>query len=144
MPMDAPTMPMTPPSPAGAPPAPGGAPPPGVQGPTAPATVAPDSAGMRMRGMVQVTMALNMLDKAAGLLGSQTPEGQSLMAALVKLRKTFGGASQDLQRSEVKLLGERTSPISPPNPQQGAALQQALKSKLGGMGMGAPPQPAAA
>ena len=49
MPDDQPTPPIPP---AGAPPAPGGAPPPGVQGPTAPATVAPDSAGMRMRGMV--------------------------------------------------------------------------------------------
>lgn len=101
---DMPTMPA--PTPAG--------PPPAAQGPTAPATVAPDSAGMRMRGMVLVTMALNVMDKAAGLLGSQTPEGQALMAALVKLRKTFGGASQDLQRSEVKLLGERAGPLSSP------------------------------
>ena len=96
-----------------------------------------------MRGMVQVAMHLNGLDKAAGLLGSQTPEGQALMAALVKLRKVFGGASHDLQRSEVKLMGERASPISTPNPQQGAALQAALKQKLGGLGMGQAP-PAAA
>ena len=137
-------------TPSPAPPAPtpapamAGGPAPGPTGPTAPATVAPDSAGMRMRGMVQVTMGLNLLDKALGLLGTNTPEGQALASALVKLRKTFGGAAHDLQRSEAKLLGERTSPISSPNPQQGQALQQMLKSKLGGMGMGAPAQPPAA
>lgn len=97
-----------------------------------------------MRGMVLVPMALQLLDKAAGLLGSATPEGQALMSALVKLRKTFGGASHDLQRAETKLLSERAGPISNPNPQQGAALQSALKQKLGGMGMGAPAPPPAA
>lgn len=130
--------------PAAAPPAPAGGPSPAAQGPTAPATVAPDSAGMRMRGMVQVTMALNVLDKALGLLGTQTPEGQALASALVKLRKTFGGASQDLQRSEVKLMGERAGPITTPTPQQGAALQSALKQQLGKVGMGAAPQPSPA
>lgn len=98
-----------------------------------------------MRGMVQVTMHLNGLEQAVALLGgTKTPEGQALMGAILKLRKTFGNASGDLQRSELKLMGDRVPPVSSPNPQQGAALQQALKQKLGGMGMGAAPQPAPA
>lgn len=97
-----------------------------------------------MRGMVQVTMGLNLLDQAAALLGSKTPEGQALMSALVKLRKTFGNAQSDLQSQELKLMQSRMSPISQPNANQGQAMQQMLKSKLGGMGMSAPAPAAAA
>ena len=122
----------------GAPPA--GGPPPGpptAQGATSPATVAPDSAGMRMSGMVQVSIALNALEQALPKLGGmKTKEGADLAKAILGLRKTFGNASGDLQRQEMKLMQERTSPVNTPPPGQGAALQSMIKQKLGGMGMG--------
>lgn len=114
------------------------APPAAPQGATAPATVAPDSAGMKMRGMVKVTMMLKMADEAIGLLGSQTKEGQELMQAVIKLRKTFGNASGDLQRSEMKLMNERAPQVDSPNPQQGAAMAAKLKQQSMGMGSPAP------
>jgi hypothetical protein len=97
-----------------------------------------------MRGMVQVSIALNMLDKALGLLGTQSPEGQTLAKNLVSLRKTFGGASGDLQRQDVKMLEQNVSPVSTPSAGQGQALAQALKAKLGSMGMGGGAAPPAA
>ena len=141
---------MAPPMPgagAGAPPPMPGGPPPagGPPGPTAPATVAPDSGGLKMRGKVQISMGLKFLTQALGLVGVETPEGQVLAKALATLGKTFGEASPDLSQQEVKLAGQRVAPVQQPTPQQGAAFQQMIKSKLGGMGMGGaqPASPAA-
>jgi hypothetical protein len=92
---------------------------------------------MRARGLTLATMGLNILDLAAGALGSKSEEGQALMKALVTLRKTFGTASADLQKAEVKLLGERVAPISQPTPQQGAAWKSMIRNRLSGLGMGA-------
>lgn len=122
---------------AGAPPA-GAVPPmpmpPGQPGPTSPATVAPDSAGMRARGLVQADLAIKTLMKAAQMLGPTTEEGHEILVALAKLSKTFGQSSPELQRQEVKMLGEQAPAQQGPGP----GLAQAIQQRLGGMGMGRP------
>lgn len=98
--------------------------------------------------MVQVSIALNALEQALPKIGGmKTKEGAELAKAILTLRKSFGGASGDLQRQEMKLMTEKTSPVNTPGPGQGQAFQQMIKQKLGGMGMGGgqpAPAPAAA
>ncbi len=109
-------------------------------GPTAPATVAPQSMGNRALAMINANIGLNMLEQAATQFGgSRTEEGRDLLQAIVKLRKRFGSVSGDLSRAQVKMLGERANPIQPMGPQQGQAWQQAIKQRQGAMGMQAPP-----
>lgn len=93
-----------------------------------------------MRGKVQVSAGLKALTIALGLIGVETEEGQVLAKALATLGKTFGDASPDLAQQEVKMLAGRVPPVQQPTAQQGAAFQQMIKQKLGGLGMspGAP------
>lgn len=91
-----------------------------------------------MRGKVQVSLGLKALTQALGLIGVETEEGQILAKALAQLGKTFGEASPDVSQQEVKMMGQRVAPVQTPTPQQGAAFQQMIKSKLGGMGIGGP------
>lgn len=104
-------------------------PPPRVPaGPTGPATVAPDMAGRRMEAHIEATMALNALERAAGKFGgSQSEEGREILAAVLKLRKRFGSAEPDLQRQQLKVMGQGIPPVQTPTPQQGQALGQAVK-----------------
>lgn len=108
-------------------------------GPTGQATVPPDQAGRRMQAYVQIAAGLNVLERALGLLGgSQTEDGRELMSLLVKARKRFGGAAPDLQRQELKALGEGVQPVQQPTPMQGQALQSAIQAKQRSQGLPAP------
>ena len=104
-------------------------------GSTAPATMAPDSQGLRMRGTILVTPAIKLLEKALALVGSQSPDGQALVKAIGMLGKAFGTASPDLSRAELKLAGETASPVTPPN-------SQAVAQRLKAMNIGGAPAPA--
>jgi len=106
-------------------------------GSTAPATMAPDSQGLRMRGTILVTPAIKLLEKALALVGSQSPDGQALVKAIGMLGKAFGTASPDLSRAEMKLAGETASPVTQPNSQ---AVAQRLKAMNIGGGAPAAPQ----
>src|SRR5882724_9317790 len=135
---------MAPPMPGGGAPPPMGGAPPGPPGATAPATVAPDSGGLQMRGRIQVALGLKFLTQALGLIGVQTEEGQDLAKALATLGKTFGDASPDVSQQEAKMMGAKAGPVGQPTPAQGQAFQQMVKSKLGGMqgaGLGGSPPP---
>lgn len=129
---------MMPGMPGGPQPAPPSPVPPGG---TSPATVAPDSQGLQMRGRIQASLGMKALTQALGLLGADTDEGKTVIEALAKLSKTFGEASADLSRQEVKLMGEKIAPVQQPTEAQGAAF-----GKLASMGMrppqGAPASPA--
>ena len=96
-----------------------------------------------MRGMVQANIALEMLDKAMGLMGSASEEGQALMKALISLRKVFGTATGDLSQAEVKMLGAKAPPVNQPPQDPRAAAQGKLASMFGGGGApgGATPPP---
>lgn len=107
-------------------------------GPTGPATVPPQMDGRMMRGRVQVTMALNALEKAASEMGgSQSEDGREILGAVLKLRKRFGGAAADLQRQEVKMMGQQVPPVQQPTPQEGQNFQQAAQKMQAAQGMGA-------
>jgi hypothetical protein len=107
-------------------------------GNTAPATVAPNSTGMQIRGRVQAFIAMKMLEGAIQLLGSTSDEGQAALKALTILSKTFGKASGDITRQEVKLIGERTSPVDMPGPEQIGAFQSQIRANNADKGLGAP------
>lgn len=108
-------------------------------GNTAPATVAPDSQGLKMRGALKVHLGMQALTQAAGSL----PDDQraAVMKALGILSPIFGLPSGDLSRAEVKALGESAPAMTTPQPQQAQAIQQKLKS-MGLGGGAAAPQPA--
>src|SRR5262245_52723410 len=115
--------PMAPPGP------PGGMAPPG--GPTGPATMGPQSNGLRARGMILMSLGLQTMEKAVSMLGVQTDEGRAALKALNALSKVFGKAPKDMGAAEVKMLGEQVG--GAPTPQNPQAFAQAMKSKLGGM-----------
>lgn len=120
--------------------APGGAPAPAAPpmpptGNTAPATMRPDSAGMRQRGYVAVDIGAKHLVEALRLFGVGTPEGQEVLAAL-KALKSMGKVSGDLTRAEMKLGMERASPTGQPGPENIAAMKQSMGPRLQAMGVG--------
>lgn len=95
-------------------------------GPTAPATMAPQSTGLQARVPMLVELALKPLREAAKLIDPTTPQGDILHKAMMMLAKEFGKPSEDLSRAEVKLLGERAGGVSPANP---AAFQKAMQQQ---------------
>jgi len=120
----------------GQPPTPAPAASPVPPGGTSPATVAPDSQGLQMRGKIMAIMGMKALTQALGLLGAETPEGQAVVKMLALGGKSFGETNADLSAQEVKLMGEKVPPVSQPNEAQGAAFE-----KLAGMGMTPPAAP---
>jgi len=97
-------------------------------GPTGPATVAPDMAGSRQQAFIMANIGLSMLERAAGLMGgSMSEDGAELLQIVLKGRKRFGSAAPDLQRQEVKMLGDQVAPVQQPTPQQGQQFQQAIR-----------------
>lgn len=122
------------------------APPPAATppGPTGPATMAPNKMAMRLRGMVMANLGLDALDKALGLLGSQSEEGQAILKAITPLSKMFSASrSQDLNQAELKLMGARQGPMGGPQmgggPPGFAGPARNRLAALGMMGGGAPP-----
>jgi hypothetical protein len=99
--------------------------------------------GARQMGMVQVETAMQMLEKALPVLGSNTPEGKACLAALNTL-------SQKFQRQEAEQLvpaqiaemarAQQASPLAQLMAKQGAAGQP----PQGGAAPGPQPMPMAA
>ena len=105
-------------------------------GPTGPATIAPRMDGVRMQAQIKATQALKMLEQAAMMYGgSQSPEGQEILSAVVKLAKKFGSVSPDVGRADLKSMGEGVSPVSAPSPMQGQNLAQAIQAKQRSQGL---------
>ena len=105
-------------------------------GNTGPATVAPQQSGRRMQGMIQAVIALNGLERAAGMLGGSMDEvGREILQAVLKLRRHVGSATPDLQRQEVKTMAEGIPAQQTPTPQQGQAFQQAAKKMMATQGV---------
>jgi hypothetical protein len=122
---------MTSASPAPPPPA-GGVPP----GPTGPATMAPVASGRNQQALIQANIGLSMLERAAGLFGgTASDDGREILSAVLKLRKRFGASAPDLNRQEVKMLGEKVAPVQQPTPQQGQQWQAAIKARQAQQGL---------
>lgn len=106
-------------------------------GPTGPATVAPQSNGLTMRGRILVAKAiLPAMTQALSLLGATSPEGETLIKAMGLLSKSFGDASSDLGHQEIKMLASQAPAVSQPTLQNMEAFQQAIQQKLGALGLG--------
>ena len=61
--------------------------------------------GKKEAALVNVSMALDLIEQSLPAIGSETPEGQSLMAALSKLSSVLGPKKQktnELQSAEIK------------------------------------------
>lgn len=115
-----------------------GAPPNAMQppGPTGPATMAPNRQGQRLQGMIAANIGLVMLDKALGMVGSTSDEGQALLKAIQALSKIFSAPrSHDLSNAEMKLMGAKQGPMAPPA-QGGMAPGMAARDRLAALGMG--------
>ena len=97
----------------------------------APMSTPEPKAGEREAAMINVSMALDLLERCLPQIGSETPEGRKLMSALNSLTSIIGAkkpSTDELQAAEImQLLGN---------------LPQAAGSMPGGGGMppgGAPP-----
>jgi hypothetical protein len=121
----APAAPMIPPPPPQVPP-----------GPTAPATVAPIQTGRMMEGRIKANLGLDQLEQAAGMLGgTNTEEGRELLSFIVKARKRFGKAEPDLQKQQLKIMGESIPGVQQPTPLQGDQFQKSIKQHQATQGM---------
>lgn len=110
-------------------------------GATSPATVAPQMQGQRMRGFIGATIAIKYLESLVPLFGATTEEGSAVLKALSIMAKKFGGtkASPDLQRQEIKTLGEQVPPAGPAAAEMPGMVRQGLAAR--GLGGPAPPAP---
>jgi hypothetical protein len=127
-----------------------GAPPPGAPpAMTPPPMPSPMStpepkAGQREAALINVSMALDLIEQSLPAIGSETPEGQSLMSALSKLSSVLGPKKQkagELQSAEILQLLQNL-----PQAGGGSPLSKAIAGgppNLGLMG-GQPPAPAPA
>ena len=101
--------------------------------------MAPDMAGKRQMGMITSIIALNALERAAGMLGgSASEEGREILEAVIKLRKRFGTAEPDLQQQQLKVLGAGIPAVQSPSPIQSDAFQSAIKQRQATQGLPAP------
>lgn len=57
---------------------------------TAPMTSPQQNEGQQQAAMVDISMAMDLLEKSLPLFGSETDQGRSLLSALTGLSKTFG------------------------------------------------------
>lgn len=89
-------------APAGGPAAPGA---PGSAPMGAPMATPEPAAGQHQAAIVNVQMAINMLEQALPILGSHTDEGQIVLTALKSLSKQFGETkSQELVPAELQMM----------------------------------------
>lgn len=122
------------------------APPPGEGSATAPPMAAPMATsepkmGSREGAMINVGMAMDLIEQSLPSIGSETEEGQKLIAALRTLTGVMGQRRQkvgELQNAEILQLLQSL-------PQAGGATPE-MKAMAGmpavpGMGGGAPPMP---
>lgn len=64
-------------------------------------------AGRQQAAMIDIGMAMDMLERALPAFGSETDEGMALMESLQKLNKKFGekrGGAKDLMPAELQQL----------------------------------------
>lgn len=98
---------MPPPSGAGAVVGPGDTPPPGAPPIPSPMSAPTPKAGMQDAALVNVSMALDLLEQALPSIGSASPEGRKLVSALTTLTSILGPKKQrssELQNAEILQL----------------------------------------
>ncbi|MBA0085213.1 MAG: hypothetical protein HRJ53_09465 [Acidobacteria bacterium Pan2503] len=143
--------------------APAGAPPPGMQGPasdasrTMPPAAAPFATPQEKRGnkataMANVHIALTLLEQAIPDLGSDSPEGLSVIKAVQGLAKLAGDHdNSDLVPAEIMHMVKQMPQMGGGTPMQQELMRQMAQQNApkppqgvpGGAPGGAPPPPGA-
>lgn len=94
--------------------------------------------GNREGALVNISMAMNLIEQALPALGSTSPEGQKVLNAIKTLTSIIGekkGSTKELQNSEILQMLQSL-------PQVGGATPEGMAMGNGGMpGAGAPPPP---
>lgn len=97
--------------------------------------------GNKEGAMINLSMALDLIEQALPALGSESPEGQKAMAALRSISSLLGprkGKAQELQQSEILQMLQNLPQAGGATP-EGAAM--AAAPAVPNMG-GTPPPPA--
>ena len=92
--------------------------------------------GEQMSAMIQISMAMQMIEKSLPAFGAESPEGEAIMEAMKKLGKAFGESehkAKELVPAELRMLMQT---LGQRNPEQ--------QAMAGGGPAGAPPMPKAA
>ena len=113
--------------------APGGTPGPGGAPVSAPMSTPQPNEGQQQESMVDISMAMDLLEKSLMAFGSESQQGKALLSALTTLSKSFGEQRQsgrDLQGAEIRSLMQSL-------PAGGGASPEML-SMMGAPGGGAP------
>ena len=114
---------------------------------TSPMSTPEPKAGQRESALVNVSMALDLIEQSLPAIGSETPEGQKLISALNSLTTVLGPKKQkanELQSAEILQLLQNLPNAGGGSP--GARTIAAAGPNLGQMtppppGGGAPPMP---
>lgn len=122
--------------------APGGQPAPGTprSGPASAMPQPQEKEGLKEAARVNVHIAMNMLEQALPVFGSETKEGKDVLKVLNMLAKSFGDSdTSDLHPAEIRqMVGAM------PQTGGGSDVQKMLmKSAAGGGAGGQPQQPQA-
>jgi hypothetical protein len=99
-------------------------------------------AGNKQDALINVHMALDLLDSALQKLGSETPEGQIVMKSLGSLTKVFGGKRQETARlgdTEILAMLNRLPNAGGGTPEQKVIQSQPQVPGLSGGGSMSPP-----
>jgi len=114
---------------------------------TSPMSTPEPKSGQRESALVNVSMALDLIEQSLPAIGSETPEGQKLISALNNLTSVLGPKKQkagELQYAEILQLLQNLPNAGGGSP--GARTISAAGPNLGQMtpppqGGGAPPMP---
>jgi hypothetical protein len=128
---------------------PAGAPPQGASPGGAPMSTPQPAAGEKQNAMVNVTLAMDLLEQTLPSLGSESEEGQAVLSVLSKLSAKFGhtrAKSQELVPAELMQLMQSLPQMGGMSPEAKAMGQQPMQMPgMPGGGMpGGQPQPMAA
>lgn len=122
--------------------APGGAA--GVEkpGPTGPMPMPQDKEGLKEAARINVHIAMNMLEQALPVFGSETKEGKAILKHLSGLGKDFGDSdTSDLHPAELRQLVGAMPQAGGGSEVQKMLMQQAQQKGGGGQPQPGQPQP---
>ena len=89
-----------------------------------------------MSGMVMAGVAVKALERAVGLVGATSEEGQAILKALTGLAKLFPQPNTDVTRQEVKLLDAGAPAVPGGNGGPPGSPLVDIKDRLARFGLG--------
>lgn len=100
---------------------------------TAPMSGPEPMQGDKQEAMIQIQMAVDLLERSLPAIGSETPQGRAIMSTLSSLSKEFG----EMRTAAKELMPAEIMQLMSSLPQAGGA-SPAMKAMQGG-GAGGPP-----